>query len=48
MVWTGVTSIREKSPLIIIGKGFKVNQHMYLDLLKEKLVTWTNATFEEN
>ena len=45
MVWTGVTNTGEKTPLIFIEEGVKVNQHVYLDLLKNKLVSWINATF---
>ena len=48
MVWAGVTSTEEKTPLICIEEGGKVNQHMYLDLLKNKLVPWINATFGES
>ena len=47
MVWAGVTSTGEKTPLFFIEEGVKVNQHVYLELLKEKLVPWVNATFEE-
>ena len=48
MVWAGVTSTGEKTPLIFIEEGVKVNQHVYLDLLKNKLVPWINATFGES
>ena len=48
MVWTGVTSTGEKTPLIFIEEGVKVNQHVYLALLKNKLVPWINATLGES
>ena len=32
MIWAGVTSTGEKTPLIFIEEGVKVNQHVYLDL----------------
>ena len=35
MVWGGVTSTGEKIPLIFIEEGVKVNQHLYLKMLKE-------------
>ena len=38
MVWAWVTSTGEKTPLIFIEEWVKVNQHVYLDLLKNKLV----------
>ena len=48
MAWARVTSTGEKTPLIFIEERVKVNQHMYLDLLKNKLVPWINATFGES
>ena len=39
MVWAGVTCTGDKTLLIFIEKGVKVNQHVYLDLLKTKLVS---------
>ena len=47
MVWAGVTSTGKKTPLFFNEEGVKVNQHVYLELLREKLVPWVNATFEE-
>ena len=47
MVWAGITSTWEKTPLIFMKEGIKVNQHVCLDLLKNKLVPWINATFGE-
>ena len=43
MVWARVTSTEEKTPLFLIEKGLKVNQHVYLELLRKKLVPWMNA-----
>ena len=48
MVWAEVTSTGEKTLLIFIEEGVKVNQHVYLNLLKNKLVPWINATFGES
>ena len=47
MVWAGVTSTGEKTPLIFIEEGVKINQHVYLNILKKQLVHWINAIFEE-
>ena len=47
-MWAGVTSTGDKTYLIFIEEGVKVNQHVYLDLLKNKLVPWINATFGES
>ena len=38
MVWAGVTSTGLKTPLIIIDKGVKINQHVYLNMLNNKVV----------
>ena len=40
VVWGWVTLTGEKTPLIFIEEGVKVNQHVYLKMLKEKLVPW--------
>ena len=48
MVWAGVTSTGEKTPLISIEEGVQVNEHAYLNLLKNKLAPWINATFGES
>ena len=37
MVWAGVTSTGEKTPLIFVEEGMKVNQHVYLDFLKKQV-----------
>ena len=29
-------------------EGIKINQHVYLNMLKEQLVPWINATFKES
>ena len=47
MVWADVTSTGEKTPLIIIEERVKINRHVYLNMLKEQLVPWINATFKE-
>ena len=43
MVWTGVTSSGLNTPLIFVEDGVKINQHVYLGILKDKVVPWTNA-----
>ena len=43
MVWAGVTSSGLKTPLIFVENGVKVNQHVYLDMLKDRVVPWVNA-----
>ena len=48
MVWAGATSTEGKTPLIFIEEGVKMNQHVYLDLLRNKLIPWINATFGES
>ena len=48
MVWAGITFTGEKTPLILIEEGVKVNQHVYLVLLNNKLVPSINATFGES
>lgn len=40
MVWAGVSSCGKKSPLIFIPEGVKVNQHVYLDMLKSQVLPW--------
>ena len=40
MVWAGVTSTGLKTPLIFIEDGVKINQHVYLKMLKDKVVPW--------
>ena len=47
MVWAGVTSTVEKTHLIFIEVGVKINQHVYLKLLKEQLIPWINRTLKE-
>jgi len=43
MVWAGVTSTGLKSPLIFIDEGVKINQHVYLKMLKDKVVPWVET-----
>ena len=45
MVWAAVASNGEKSPIFRIPDGVKINQHVYLDFLKEKVKPWINSTF---
>ena len=37
LVWAGVNSAGEETPLILIEEGVKINQHVYLSMLKEQL-----------
>ena len=48
IVWAGVTSTGEKNSPIFIEEGVKMNQNIYLNMLKEQLVSWINATFKES
>ena len=48
MVWVGVASTGEKDSLFFIEEGVIVNQHVYLELLRDKLVPWVNTTFGES
>jgi len=43
MVWAGVTSSGLKTLLIFVEDGVKINQHVYLNMLKNKVVPWMNA-----
>lgn len=43
MVWAGVTSCGKKTPLIFIPEGVKVNQDVYLDMLRQKVLPWINS-----
>ena len=45
MVWAGVTSSGHKTPLVFIQEGVKINQHIYLSLLKDTVVPWKEKTF---
>ena len=48
LVWAGVTSTGEKTPLIFIEEGLKINQQVHLSMVKAQLVPWINATFKES
>ena len=45
MVWVGVTSSGHKTSLVFIQEGVKINQHIYLSLLKDTVVPWEEKTF---
>ena len=47
IIWARVTSTKEKTPCNFIEKGVKVNQHLYLDFLKEKFVSWIISALGE-
>ena len=40
MVWAGVTYSGLKTLLIFIEEGVKINQHVYLHMLKEPVHPW--------
>ena len=45
MVWAGVTSCGQKTPLIFIDQGVKINQHVYLEMIKNKVLPRVDETF---
>ena len=47
MVWAAVASDGEKSPLIFIEEGAKVNSQVYLKMLEENVLPWLTETFGE-
>ena len=40
MVWAGVTSTGLKIPLIFSDAGVKINQNIYLNILKNEIFPW--------
>ena len=40
MVWAGVTSCGQKTPIIFIPEGVKVNQHVYKQMLEDQVLPW--------
>jgi len=48
MVWAGVRSCSKKMPLIFIPKGVKVNQVVYLNMLKDQVLPWINSEVWEH
>ena len=48
MVWAGVTSSGQKTPLVFIEEGVKINQHVYLNMLKTKVIPWMKSNFGRN
>ena len=48
IVWAGVASTGEKTFLFLIEEGVKVNQHVYLELLRDKLVLRVDTAFGES
>ena len=47
MVWAGVTSTGGKTPLTFIEDGVRINQHVYLNMLKEQLVPCIDAIIKK-
>ena len=48
MVWAGIMSSGLKTPLVFVEDGVKINQHVYLKMLKEKVVPWMNTLALKN
>ena len=48
MVWAGVTSGGHKTPLIFIEKGVKINQHVYLAMLRDKVIPWVDEVIGDS
>ena len=46
MVWAGVTSTGDKTPLIFIEERVKINRHVHLNMLKEQLES--GITFQQD
>ena len=44
MGWAGVTSCGQKTPLIFIEGLVKVDQHIYLPILKDKVLLWVKKS----
>ena len=44
MVWAGVMSCSLETPLIFIEEGVKINQHVYLGLLRDQVFPWVQST----
>ena len=42
MVPAGVTSSGQKFPLIFVKDGVKINQDVYLDMLRNKVLPWVD------
>ena len=47
MVWARITSTKENTTVLLIQEGATVNQHVSVDLLKEKLVSWIKRHSEK-
>jgi len=48
MVWAGVTSCGLKTPLVFIEQGVKVNQHLYLAMLKDSVIPWIERSLGDS
>ena len=48
MVWAGVASCGEKTPLVLIDQGVKINQQVYMDMLKKTVVPWVEKTMGDS
>ena len=48
MVWPGVTLCERKTRFVFIDQGFKINQQVYLDMLKNTVVSWVEKTMGDN
>ena len=45
MVWAAVASDGQKSPLVFIPEGVKVNTQVYLNLLRDHALPWARGSF---
>jgi len=45
MVWAGLTSDGQRSPLIFIKEGVMINQHNYNEILESKVFPWVNSKY---
>ena len=48
MVWAGIMFSALKTPLVFVEDGVKINQHVYLKMLKEIVVPWINTLALKN
>ena len=48
MVWIRVTTNGLKTPLAFVEDGVNINQHVCLNMLKDKVVAWKNALILNN
>ena len=47
MVLSGATSTGLKTPLIVTDESLRIDQHVYLTMLKEEVVPWVSEVIED-